>query len=211
MQEASAGLTDWPLPLKNAQQPGLRSSTRPAENAATNHSRKCPENEESCFRVLPSVASSTLVSVSGPPCDCLLGLNVVWKGQIPQVAATSPTMATVRKARLLLRGTKPRWEGNDQGQCWGHSICSKAFAPFSSCGYCYFPLTSCLQARGKDRMGNTAAIQWRLMPEMSHTSEQLLPIRGTALNGQRAPLMTVIKEVKACAEGKKGFTLPPQT
>lgn len=211
MQEASAGLTDCPLPLKNAQHPGFGSSTRPAENAATNHGRKCPENEEFCFRVLPPAASSTLASVSSPHCDCLLGLNVVKRRQIPQVAATSPTMATVRKARLLLRGTKPPWEGNDQGQCWGHSICSKAFAPFSSCGYCYFPLTSCLQAQGEDKMSNTAAIQWRLMPEMSHTSEQLLPIRGTALNGQGAPLMTGIKEVKALMEGKKGFTLPPQT
>lgn len=60
----------------------------------------------------------------------------------------------------------------------------------------------------KDKMGNTAAIQWRLMPEMSHTSEQLLPIRRTALNGGGAPLMTVIKEVKACVEGKKSFTPP---
>lgn len=60
-------------------------------------------------------------------------------------------------------------------------------------------------------MGNTAAIQWRLMPEMSHTSEQLLSIRGTALNGQGVPLTTGMKEVKACVEGKKGFTLPPQT
>lgn len=102
MQEASTGPTDWPLPLKHAQHPGFRSSTRPAENAATNHSRKCPENEESCFRVLPSAALSTLASVSSPHCDCLLGLSVVRKGQIPQVAATSPTMATVRKARLLL-------------------------------------------------------------------------------------------------------------
>lgn len=58
-------------------------------------------------------------------------------------------------------------------------------------------------------MGNTAAIQWRLMPEMSHTSEQLLSIRGTALNGQGAPLTTGMKEVKACVEGKKGFTLAP--
>lgn len=46
------------------------------------------------------------------------------------------------------------------------------------------------------------------MPEMSHTSEQLLPRRGTALNGQGAPLMTVMKEVKAGLEGKKSFTPP---
>lgn len=53
-------------------------------------------------------------------------------------------------------------------------------------------------------MGNTAAIQWRLMPEMSHTSEQLLLLRGTALNGQGAPLMAAMKEV----QGKKSVTPP---
>lgn len=57
-------------------------------------------------------------------------------------------------------------------------------------------------------MGNTAAIQRRLMPEMSHTSEQLHPRRGTALKGQGAPLMMVIKEVKARVEGKKSFNRP---
>lgn len=86
------------------------------------------------------------------------------------------------------RAKLPR-EGNDQGQCWGRSICSKALAPFSSCGHCYFPLTSCLRAPGKDRKGNTATIQWRLMTAMSHTSEQWRPVRGMVLKGQGAPLM----------------------
>lgn len=81
---------------------------------------------------------------------------------------------------------------------------AKPLPPFSSCGHCYFPLTSCLQAPGRDKMGNTAAIHWRLMPEMSHTSEQLLPLRGTALNGQGAPLMAAMKEV----QGKKSLTPP---
>lgn len=57
------------------------------------------------------------------------------------------------QARLPLRGAEPPWEGNDQGQCWGCSICSKAFAPFSSCGHCSFPLTSCLQAPGQRQNG----------------------------------------------------------
>lgn len=157
---------------------------------------------------MPSAALSTLASVCSPHGDSLLGLNVIRRGEIPQVATTSPTTATIRNARLLLLGTKPPWEGNDQGQCRGCIICSTAFASFSSCGHCCFPLTSCLQAPGRDKMGNTAAIQGRLTPEMSHTSEQLLPIRGAALNGQGAPLMTVIKEVKACVEGQKSFTPP---
>ena len=155
-----------------------------------------PENEGFCSRILPSAALSTWVSVSSPPWSssrpCQLDLSVVRRDKSAGSHHLAPQ--PTRKARLQLRGDEPPWEGNDQGQCWGHSICSNAFPPFFSCGHCYFPLTSCLQAPGGDRMGNTASIQRRLMPEMSHTSEQLLPRRGRALNGQGAPLMTVIKK-----------------
>lgn len=112
-----------------------------------------------------------------------------------------------RKARPPLRGAEP--PGREVTKVNVGDAASAAKRLPHSLPWSLLLSTDQLPAgSGKDKMGNTVAIQWRLMPEMSHTSEQLLPLRGTALKGRGAPLMTVRKEVKPVWSERKASHRP---
>ena len=118
--------------------PRLRSPTRQPDALRTSSSsllqEPLPENEGFRFRILPQQPcppGSPSPALLGPPPDLARWVQVLLGGDESAGShhfAPRPT----RKARLRLLGAEPPWEGNDQGQCWGRSICSNAFAPFFS-------------------------------------------------------------------------------
>lgn len=124
--------------------------TRPAENGASNHCGKSPSLK---IRGLVSVFCLQRGSLSPALTVTACWVEMLLGGDKSAGSGHLGRHRQAHQARLPLRGAEPPWEGNDQGQCWGCSICSKAFAPFSSCGHCSFPLTSCLQAPGQRQNG----------------------------------------------------------